>query len=237
MYVNTKFLHLEHSSSTQMKKMYHEIVKHRCAMDQRILATKLSMAVVAPMEFAYEYMRGPGYTASILGEVVYIIACTPVEVSAARTEECTLEMPVLYRNETFYMRPRSRILQRSGTPTVCDGVLQPKYRLNGVWYATTPTLHSVQPPIELEPDTSTNWTYVSAVALASAGIYTPEQIERLREQIMYPIERHTKSERFASILNSEGVTRVGLDFSSLQSEKFVEDRIRAFWENTWSYTY
>lgn len=113
MYVNTKFLHLEHSSSTQMKKMYHEIVKHRCAMDQRILATKLTMAVVAPMEFAYEYMRGPGYTASILGEVVYIIACTPVEVSAARTEECTLEMPVLYRNETSSQKSDSTAIGNS----------------------------------------------------------------------------------------------------------------------------
>lgn len=234
MYVNTKFLHLERSLSSQMSSMYREIVQHRCELDRKILMTKLSMAVSSPMEFAFEHMRGPGYTASILGEVIYIVQCTPVDVATAKTSECTLEMPVLYKNETYYMRPRSRVLQRSATPAPCDGVLVPKYRINGVWFATTPSLHVSSAPELLEPDNRQNWTYTSAGDFATAGIYTSEQIDKLREQIMAPIERRTKGERFSSLLNSERVNSHGLDLSSFTGEAIIQEKMQKLWEKTWN---
>jgi hypothetical protein len=39
-----------------------------------------SQAVKDPVEFAYDYTGGPGYTAIVKGEVIYLVKCQAVEV-------------------------------------------------------------------------------------------------------------------------------------------------------------
>ena len=41
----------------------------------------------SPDEFAYHLMKGPGYMSVIVGEVVHIIKCIPVEVKYRKTQE------------------------------------------------------------------------------------------------------------------------------------------------------
>ena len=63
-------------------------MKQKCELERDVLIMQLSIASYAPQEFAYLRMKEPGYTASLLGEVINIMKCQPVEVIIRKTDRC-----------------------------------------------------------------------------------------------------------------------------------------------------
>lgn len=54
-----------------------------CLAKTKIIQNIITTTKNSPLKFAYKYMNGPGYTATIRshGEVVYISKCTPTSVN------------------------------------------------------------------------------------------------------------------------------------------------------------
>ena len=81
-----------------MSKLYHDLLTHKCQLEQQVFKNSLIIATQAPDELAYHLMKGPGYMSIIAGEVVHIIKCIPVEVMVQQAEECYAELKVMIRN-------------------------------------------------------------------------------------------------------------------------------------------
>lgn len=151
-------------------------------------------------------MNSPGYTAIASGEVIHLIKCHPVPVIPRQDVDCTVEHPVYYRNDSYYITPRSHILQKTGAPIPCADILAPEYFIRDRWYRSQRGMAPTNNPITLSPKTPTKWAGLDLGNIMHADIYTSEQIERVRHQIMYPQERKAISEIFTSALNGDSVS-------------------------------
>lgn len=188
-YVNSKFVYVEKHLKTQVTQLYKDIMEQKCALERQILQNVLSYSGVAPDEMAYRIMKTPGYTAVIAGEVIHLIKCMPVDCRIRHTETCFNELPVTFRNASYFLLPRSRILTKVGTTKDCNELLPTMYRLHETWFRiTTRPIETATPPA-IQPLTRPKWKYVSPDALATSGIYTAEDLTRLRMHIMFPVEK------------------------------------------------
>lgn len=76
-YVNTKFVNIENFLKTFITALYADLVTKQFELERKILIQKLSLAT----EFAYAMGEGPGYTAMKAGGIIYLLKCTPVELT------------------------------------------------------------------------------------------------------------------------------------------------------------
>lgn len=188
-YVNSKFVYVEKHVKTQLTRMYRDIMEQKCALERQILRNALSLSSIAPDEMAYRIMKTPGYTAVTAGEVIHLVKCLPVKCKVRHTEGCYHELPVIYRNASYFLLPRSRILVRKGTNRECNDLLPTVYKIDGTWFRMTNRPIEVLAPPSLQPLTEPRWKYVSPDALATSGIYSEEDLTRLRDHIMFPVEK------------------------------------------------
>ncbi|XP_047370478.1 uncharacterized protein LOC124957491 [Vespa velutina] len=188
-YVNSKFVYLEKHIRTQMTALYSDVIRQKCELEKQVLKNALALATLRPDEFAYTIMKAAGYMAVTVGEVIHIVKCTPVPVSIRQSEECYHELPVTHQNNSLYLTPKSRILVKTGTIKECNALLPSMYYLEGNWYRLTPKPVEVLPPQILQPLTKLAWKYTNTKNLMTSGIYTHQDLDNLRDHIMFPAER------------------------------------------------
>lgn len=164
-------------------------MEQKCALERQILLNALSLASIAPDEMAARIMKSTGYTAVVTGEVIHLIKCLPVTCKIRHLNECYNELPVIYQNETLFMLPRSRILTTTGTPRNCNELLSAMYRIQESWYRIEQRPVETLPPPMIQPLTQPKWKYISPSSLATNGIYSSKDLDRLRNHIMFPVER------------------------------------------------
>lgn len=75
-----EFLYVEKHSRRQTEDLYLHMTRKRCELEGKTLQNAWPQAVKDPVEFAYDYTGGPGYTAIVRGEVIYLVKCQAVEV-------------------------------------------------------------------------------------------------------------------------------------------------------------
>ena len=112
-YVNSKFIYVERYIRTEVNRLYHDVLTQRCILEQQVFRKTLTLATESPDEFAYHFMKGPGYMSVIAGEVVHIVKCILVEVKYRKTKECYLQQPIFRGNQSFFLSPRTHILTKS----------------------------------------------------------------------------------------------------------------------------
>lgn len=189
-YMNSKFVYVEKHIRHQMTSLYHNVMQQKCELERQVITNALSYATLQPDEFAYRLMKGPGYMAVTAGEAIYVIKCIPVDVTVRRTKECYTELPVVQRNNSVFLTPKSRILTKYGNQRDCSFELPTLYRIEDTWVQFTPDPQVRQlSPQQLQPMTSLSWKYLTPGPLASSGIYSEADIKRLREHIMFPAEK------------------------------------------------
>jgi hypothetical protein len=223
-YVNSKFVFVEKHMKTQLTKLYRDIMEQKCALERQILENALSLASVAPDEMASRIMKEPGYTAVTAGEVLHLIRCVPVECRVRHTDNCYNELPVEYNNQSLFMLPRSRILIKNGTPRDCNELLPALYRLEGTWFRIAMRPMETIPPLIIKPLTKHTWKYVSPANLATSGIYTTEDLDRLRNHIMFPVEKPAMLHTIAKGAMGHYIPPGSLSMTNLLDEQTI-DRI------------
>jgi len=63
------------------------------------------------------------------------------------------------------------------------------YKNHNSWYRITPKPSETLAPPIIQPLTHPTWKYSSPSSLATSGIYTNEDLDRLRMHIMFPVEK------------------------------------------------
>lgn len=129
--------------------MYVSFMKELCEVKRHSLKTLLTIASVDPVEFAYIYIGKLRYTALLMGEVVDIVQCKPVYVTVAHVDTCYMELPINYTGKLYFMTPKSHIIQRTGTPLTCTMFMQPSYKLESRWFASSNQVILVKEPTKM----------------------------------------------------------------------------------------
>lgn len=179
-------------------------------------------------------MKKPGYMAVIGGEVAYLVKCIPVEVKIRPTVECWNELPVAKGNFSFHLKPRTHILQKSGTQVTCNPLIAPTYMLDGEWYSFIPALQRAIPPDVIKPATTPTWRYNNLQSLATSGIYTQDELKQLRDRIMFPAERPAILNSIARGMVGTPTISQGGSISNLFDEKAINKIVNSAWDRTWT---
>lgn len=182
----------------------------------------LSLSSIAPDEMAFRIMKAPGYTAVTAGEVLYIIKCVPDECKVRQTEGCYNELPVTHTNSTYFLSPKSRILLKGGTQRDCNELLPPMFRIHDTWFRMMPRPVEALPPPVIKPLSKPTWRYVSPANLATSGIYTPEDLDRLKNHIMFPVEKPSMLNTLAQGAMGHPVPAGSISLYHMMDEKTLE---------------
>jgi len=74
-----------------------------------------------------------------------------------------------------------------GNERECSNELPTLYRMENTWIQFTPRPQVLRiPPQQLQPMVKLSWEYADPGPLAISGIYSEEDIEKLRNHIMFP---------------------------------------------------
>lgn len=187
-YMNSKFVYVEKALRKRMTELYIELSYQRCEVERKSLMNLQSIASISPSEFAYAYTGRPGVTAVALGEVIHMTYCNPVEVTIRKTDTCYKEMPITYNNQSYYLTPKTRLIQKYGTEIDCDSRLNAWYKIGEDWISFTTTHHLAPSPERLLPNKTADLP-TKELHLAVSGIYSYEDAEKLRDKLMNPYER------------------------------------------------
>lgn len=173
----------------QLTRLYKNIMTQKCALEKQVLENALSLSNIAPDEMAHHIMKAPEYTTVTAGEVIYIVKCIPVMCTIRQTEKCYDELPVNHENKSYFLTSRSRLLSKSGTQRKCNQLLPPMFNIQDTWYKLIPRSVESLPPSVIRPLTKPTWKYVNPSNLATSGIYSINDLNHLRDHIMFPVER------------------------------------------------
>lgn len=233
-YMNSKFLYIIHHTIKNFKNLYVNVMTQMCKVEQDVLRNLLSIAHNQPDEFAYNLLKGPGYIATVSGEVVYVMKCIPTEVALRHTDECFSQLPVSRNNESFFITPKSHVLLKHADEVSCDTQTPAMYLVNQVWYKMLPKLVESVPPSTLEPNIKFNWRPSTPDNVASSGIYTRDQLDKIRDQIMFPQERAAIINNIVRQATGMPVHQQSISFASLLDELALKKIADETWNKVWN---
>lgn len=217
-YVNTKFVYVENFFKSTITSLYNDIIKKQCDLERKILEQRLTLASSSISDFAYLMGGGPGFTAVKTGEIIYLIKCKKINVEISKKNACFNELPVLYNNKTFFMAPKTHILQKLGTQIDCNMLLPPGFNLDGDWFGILPNIQEIKKPQKLKPSTTWTWSYKSPEFLMNAGIYTQDTMKAFQQHILFPQEVNAATNNLIRQSMGYDTTNQGLQYQHLIDE-------------------
>ena len=164
------------------------------------------------------------------GAAGYVASCPTVNVTMVPYPNCTVEIPVVHAAEVSnhsaivkFVDPISMVLQDVPTVSVCSVSMPIKWKINSIWYCSTPVTHECDSPHKLSTTLGSTGLATTPSDFPGLGnlIYSPEQ--RLKNQEFMsqkvnrrPIDEHQRQNTLKNTkpgLRGEPV-RFGLPFNA-----------------------
>ncbi|XP_031337381.1 uncharacterized protein LOC116166512 [Photinus pyralis] len=188
-YINSKLLYVEQSNKREINKVYRNTAHRRCELHREIIRNRLSLAPLTPNSISTLIKQELGYIAAKMGEVLYIMKCTPRVVYPRKTETCYQELPIWNNNQSKFMAPITHIIQAYAQPINCNRITPPIYLIDGTWTAITPVHIEKKPPTYLQVDEGKPLQLEPIQQIGERGLYTQEEITKIQEQLTFGNER------------------------------------------------
>ena len=236
MYRDSKFIHLQRHLGRSLRELNAQVMTKLCELEAQTISTLQSLAMIDPIEFAYSWNRKPGFTALIRGEVAHMIKCVPVSVFIHTSTYCTNELPVLYLDQPYFMSSRSHILSEHGERVTCNAMFPVKYRLQNQWFTLGPTLIKATAPELLKLNINySDWTYTE-LNVGTAGIYSPNDINRQRMAVLFPLELRAITRTIASTIGGYQTSPSSFKLANLVDQDYLNKAITSYWNKVHSET-
>ncbi|OXU16632.1 hypothetical protein TSAR_013300 [Trichomalopsis sarcophagae] len=233
-YFNTKIAFLAHHMKTQFSDMYNDMLLNRCRLQRQVIQNSLMHMYTKPDVAALTIMRKPGYMAVPVGEVAHLVVCDEILCKVRQVEECFQEIPVTCRNESYFLKPFSRIMTKTGTARTCNNILPALYLIEESWLKFSPGPNEGRIPQILEPQTVPTWHYQDIKGLIDGGIYTADDLDRLHKHSTFPAERHAYIEEVARRLSDKSAYSSSIDFGNLVDQKSLKKIVQNAFKNIWN---
>lgn len=92
----------------------------------------------------------------------------------------------------------------------------------------------VKIPEVLKPQTRPTWKYISPETLAVSGIYSQNDLNRLRDRILFPIERNAVVNKIAMGMTGHTVNTNGMTIGNLFDQETIAKLADSAWEKMWT---
>ncbi|XP_039315426.1 uncharacterized protein LOC120359992 [Solenopsis invicta] len=107
------------------------------------------------------------------------------------------------------------------------------YKLHGAWFRLTPKPIEVLAPPIIQPLTHPTWHYASPSSLATSGIYSDEDLDRLRAHIMFPVEKPSMLNTIARGALGETIPSGSVSMYNLLDEDSLNRIAESAGERVW----
>jgi hypothetical protein len=186
-YFNNKVDFLYHNGLTRIEDVYRETISRDCEINRELLRTKLAFASVNPDVATPLLSPDKGIFGRVSGEALYVFRCLPVDVEARDTTECTNQLAVKYKEQDWFVEPVSRILTRKPTFILCSNIVTPRFRIQEDFWISVPYRHKVQTPRTVNSNAfPEQLSFASLDDISQKGLYSPEDIKKARNQMLFP---------------------------------------------------
>lgn len=193
-YLNSKIVYAVRKIQVEVEELFTMFLTERCKTERKLVASMLTIARQNPRDFAFQYFGRPGFTATTLGEAIFMYACDPTVVQVAPYDGiCYNEMPVLHNGTIMFMTPRSRILIPQGTVVTCVADIRPIYKFGDRWYShgeDSLIPHTSPEEIVIDPVV---FKFESFKNLAEEGIYSRKTMSTIQNAIISPMQDEVMS--------------------------------------------
>lgn len=234
-YMNSKFVFIERNLQLNMNALYKNWRNEKCQSDLIDLQIKLAIGMSNPQEFGYMFGGGPGFMATRVGEVIYLSKCKPVYVTLRKTEKCYNELPIMYKNHSHFLAPKTKLIQSHGSEVMCNSIFPPVFEIAGAWYRIMNGIYEIIPPKSLTVDNTNNWEYKSISNLASSGIYTQDDLNDLRDHIMHGSETAAVTTILTRSVQGMNPDYQGVDGMRLLTDDGLEKISNKISEKFWAF--
>lgn len=169
--MDLKLVYLERNVMNRTNNLYKFFLNRYCDLFRDHMYSFISLARSNSEEFAWVYMKQPGYTAVTRGEVLHLVQCKAVKVKVISTENCYQDLVVKdHHNMTKYVKPSTRILVNIGTEIECSTLVPPMYSIDGTCIRIGSEITLPIPPAKLTAQPSASWEYGNMVTLDRLGV-------------------------------------------------------------------
>lgn len=180
-YINSKLLYIEQAYKRTTSRMYTNTVHRRCLLHREIIKNRLLIAPLSPNALSTIIKNNIGHIGRVLGEVLYIMQCTPKIVEIRRTNNCYQELPITVNNQSLFMSPITHLIQKHAEQVECNALTPPLFYIDGKWIALTPLPLEKNPPQLLGVELEENLKFTPIQPLGISGLYTQEDFQKFKE--------------------------------------------------------
>lgn len=189
MYINSKLMYIEQAYKREISKLYTDAIQRRCQNRREILKNRLLLAPLTPSALSNLIQSHMGYLGKVMGEVLYIVQCTPKVAKIRRTEFCYNELPITILNQSMFMSPVTHIIQRQAEQIECSSLLAPLYFVDNEWVGLSPHPVERSAPHQLQPQESHRLQFTPIQPVGVSGLYTQEEISKVQRALAFGEER------------------------------------------------
>jgi hypothetical protein len=125
-------------------------VRHEICQNRRE-TTQVRLEAIAGADNPYSLLQvfGRGHVITKSGAVAYVTRCNPVEVLPRVSNNCMEEIPITWNGTSLYVDPISYVIKSAASPTRCNDIAPPRWKIAGWWYCAYPSIRECAPPRDL----------------------------------------------------------------------------------------
>ena len=156
---------------------------HQCNYMQALLHSQVVIAARDSSGGIY-IPFGNGTFGLPMGETVYQFSCKEVQVYPNTIQTCTREIPVTFRNSSWFLEPLSRVLVKHPTFLPCSPSMPAKFQSkNGEWISAVPEIINTTAPHlvsqHLQP-------FLQHESMDHGGLYSDDQMNEFANLLTLP---------------------------------------------------
>ena len=221
------------------ESLYSKIVKYICEEQRARLLDKLRLlSTLAELtDITVSNQRGTQIT--VVGEVVYESKCKQIQVTLRPLDYCTNELPISITSpitnteeDHAFLTPVSRIITYNASEITCSAIFPPKFKYGpNTWITYGPKVAETKAPQIVPLKDYKMHKYKPVTSFTSGGIYSPEDIKRAKELLLYPTLLRASQNTLVRRINLKS-THNNVDLSSLITPNEFKTAFENFFKKT-----